>query len=34
MELLIVAGWYRTICTLCNTLTLGIEDWMRPWPTG
>jgi alkylhydroperoxidase family enzyme len=34
MELLIVAGWYRTICTLCNALTLGIEDWMRPWPAG
>jgi alkylhydroperoxidase family enzyme len=32
MELLVVAGWYRTICTLCNALTLGIEDWMRPWP--
>jgi alkylhydroperoxidase family enzyme len=32
MELLIVAGWYRTICTLCNAMALGIEDWMRPWP--
>ncbi len=32
MELLIVIGWYRMICTLCSGLTLGIEDWMRPWP--
>lgn len=32
MELLIVVGWYRTICTLCNSLALGLEDWMRPWP--
>ena len=32
MELLIVIGWYRTICTLCNGLALGIEDWMRRWP--
>lgn len=33
MELLIVVGWYRMICTLCNGMALGIEDWMRPWPS-
>ncbi|GAA4813729.1 carboxymuconolactone decarboxylase family protein [Nocardioides caeni] len=32
MELLVVAGWYRTICTLCNAMALPNEDWMRPWP--
>ena len=32
MELLVVCGWYRMICTLCNGLALPIEDWMRPWP--
>lgn len=32
MELLIVIGWYRTICTLCNAMALPVEDWMRPWP--
>ena len=34
MELLIVCGWYRTICTLCNAMALPLEDWMRPWPAG
>jgi alkylhydroperoxidase family enzyme len=33
MELLIVAGWYRTICTLCNAMALPNEDWFRPWPS-
>lgn len=33
MELLIVIGWYRTICTLCNALALPNEPWFRPWPT-
>lgn len=32
MELLIVCGWYRMICTLCNGMALPVEDWMRPWP--
>ena len=32
MELLIVVGWYRTICTLCNGLALPVEGWMRAWP--
>ena len=32
MELLIVVGWYRTICTLCNGLALPVEGWMRRWP--
>lgn len=32
MELLVVGGWYRMICTLCNAMALPIEDWMRPWP--
>ena len=32
MELLIVVGWYRTICTLCNGMALPVEGWMRPWP--
>ncbi len=32
MELLIVVGWYRMICTLCNGLALPVEDWMPPWP--
>ena len=32
MELLIVVGWYRMICTLCNGMALPVEGWMRPWP--
>lgn len=32
MELMVVCGWYRTICTLCNGMALPLEDWMRPWP--
>jgi alkylhydroperoxidase family enzyme len=32
IELLIVVGWYRTICTLCNALALPNEDWFRAWP--
>lgn len=32
MELLVVCGWYRMICTLCNGMALPVEDWMRPWP--
>lgn len=32
MELLMVIGWYRTICTLCNAMALPVEAWMRPWP--
>jgi len=32
MELLVVVGWYRTICTLCNAMNLPVVDWMRPWP--
>lgn len=32
MELLLVCGWYRTICTLCNAMALPVEDWMRRWP--
>lgn len=32
MELLIVGGWYRMICTLCNGMALPVEGWMRPWP--
>ena len=34
MELLIVCGWYRMICTLCNGMALPVEDWMRRWPAG
>jgi alkylhydroperoxidase family enzyme len=34
IELLVVCGWYRMIATTCNALDLGVEDWMRPWPTG
>ena len=32
LELLVVAGWYRTISTLCNALDLPMEDWFRAWP--
>lgn len=32
IELLTAVGWYRTICTLCNALSLPIEGWMRRWP--
>jgi alkylhydroperoxidase family enzyme len=32
MELVIVVGWYRMISTLCTTMDLPVEDWMRPWP--
>jgi alkylhydroperoxidase family enzyme len=32
MELLVVVGWYRTICTLCNGMDLPVEGWMRSWP--
>ena len=32
MELLVVVGWYRTICTLCHGLALPVEGWMRGWP--
>ncbi|GAA3814154.1 hypothetical protein [Nocardioides panacisoli] len=34
MEMIVVCGWYRMICTLCNGLALPVEDWMRPWPRG
>jgi len=34
MELLILVGWYRMICTLCNGLALPVEGWMRRWPKG
>jgi len=33
LELIIVVGWYRMIATLCNALDLGVENWMRPWPS-
>ena len=33
LELLIVNGWYRMIATTCNALDLGVERWMRAWPT-
>jgi hypothetical protein len=33
IELVIVHGWYWLIATMCNALDLGIEDWMRAWPT-
>ena len=33
MELLIVVGWYRMICTLCNGMKLPVEAWMRAWPS-
>ena len=33
IEVLIVSGWYRMIAVTCNALGLGIEDWMRPWPS-
>jgi hypothetical protein len=33
IELLTAVGWYRTICTLCNALTLPVEGWMRRWPS-
>jgi hypothetical protein len=32
MELLIVCGWYRMICALCNGMALPVEGWMRAWP--
>jgi len=34
MELLVVVGWYRMICTLCNGMDLPVEGWMRRWPEG
>ncbi|MBJ7332074.1 MAG: carboxymuconolactone decarboxylase family protein [Solirubrobacteraceae bacterium] len=34
LELLAAIGWYRTICTYCNTLALDLEPWMRRWPAG
>lgn len=36
IEVLVVSGWYRMIAVTRNALDLGIgiEDWMRPWPTG
>jgi alkylhydroperoxidase family enzyme len=34
MELVIVVGWYRMISTLCTTMDLPVEGWMRPWPVG
>jgi alkylhydroperoxidase family enzyme len=34
MELVVVVGWYRMISTLCTTMDLPVEDWMRPWPSG
>ncbi|MCV7378557.1 carboxymuconolactone decarboxylase [Mycobacterium alsense] len=34
IELLTAVGWYRTIATLCNALALGLEGWMRRWPSG
>ena len=33
VELFVVHGWYRMIATICNGLDLGIENWMRPWPS-
>ena len=33
VELLVVHGWYRMIAATCNALDLGVEAWMRPWPT-
>jgi alkylhydroperoxidase family enzyme len=32
IEALVLVGWYRTMCLLCNTLLLVPEPWMRPWP--
>lgn len=32
IEALVLVGWYRTMCLLCNTLLLPPEPWMRPWP--
>lgn len=33
MELVVVIGWYRMISTLCTTLDLPVESWMRDWPS-
>lgn len=32
IELVILVGWYRTMCTLANALAVEPEPWMRPWP--
>ena len=32
IEVLSAVGWYRTICTFCNSLALDPEPWMREWP--
>ena len=32
IEVLSAVGWYRTICTFCNSLDLTPEPWMRAWP--
>lgn len=32
LELVVLAGWYRLMCTLANSLDLELESWMRPWP--
>ncbi|MCP9978709.1 hypothetical protein [Actinomadura madurae] len=33
LELLVLAGWYRTIGQLINTLELDNEPWAHPFPT-
>jgi len=33
IEALVLVGWYRTMCLLCNALSLPQEPWMRPWPS-
>ncbi|WP_021594199.1 carboxymuconolactone decarboxylase family protein [Actinomadura welshii] len=33
LELLVLAGWYRAIGQLINTLELDNEPWARPFPT-
>jgi len=33
IEALVLFGWYRTMCLLCNALALPQEPWMKPWPS-
>ncbi|MEV7603251.1 carboxymuconolactone decarboxylase family protein [Kitasatospora sp. NPDC089797] len=33
LELLVLAGWYRTIAGLANALRLDDEPWATPFPT-
>ena len=33
LEILVAAGWYRLISTLCNGLALPLEDWGARFPT-